>query len=54
MSSHTLDDYVSETIRQRLHYIETEYDYRPQYTPEQLKRKSNARKAKQTYKKKKA
>ena len=33
----TLYDYEQEALRQRIHYIETEYDYRPRYKQSDLR-----------------
>ena len=34
---HTLDEHELERIKQRLHYIETEFDYRPRYKRSDLR-----------------
>lgn len=46
LQTHALDTIDRERIQQQLHYIETEYAYKPKYTQQQLKQRANNKRSK--------
>ena len=50
----TLDAYERESLRQQLHYIETEYDYRPRYKHDDLRPRCKQSKAQHKHKHKRS